>query len=462
MLAGHFDVVSTDDYGPLQSLATVPERLAERLIEQLRASGAFPWALADLESGCFLPGRGLLDMKSGLGAGLAVLEELAGRDGLEGNVILLACPDEENQSAGMRAAGELLRQVARQHDLELDLVINLDALQDLGDGAEGQMVGLGCIGKHLVTALVVGRSAHACYPFTGLSAAYLASELVVALECAPELADRTGDERAAPLASLILSDLKDAYDVTTPGCAWNVIVQSRTAERTLADFARIAREALKGAAERMGARAAAAGFADWKLADAIPVLDYRALETRAEASPGYAAAKADLIARLAPRSDLTMPGKARALTEVAFEHAGLPGPAVVLGFGGLSYPWVPPLREQGEPALEGLIREAVGRVAAARGVSISFCDYLPIICDASFPGLRDTADYAHATRNNPLWGNLLDWDFEAYPRIPIVNIGPWWRDYHHFRERVNVGYTFETLPELVLRVTEAVLGRDRS
>ena len=63
---GHFDVVPVEDYGALKALAFSAEALLPAIIERLRKTGENPLALEDFESGDYLPGRGLLDMKAGL------------------------------------------------------------------------------------------------------------------------------------------------------------------------------------------------------------------------------------------------------------------------------------------------------------------------------------------------------------------------------------------------------------
>ena len=68
VLTGHFDVVSIEDYGPLQDLAFEPEALLLASIARLKQTAENPLALKDFESGDYLPGRGLLDMKAGLAA----------------------------------------------------------------------------------------------------------------------------------------------------------------------------------------------------------------------------------------------------------------------------------------------------------------------------------------------------------------------------------------------------------
>ena len=102
-------MVPVDDYGALKPLAFRPERLLPEIVARLRRSGENPLALADFESGDFLPGRGLLDMKAGLAAGIAAMEAYAG----EANLLFLAVADEEDRSAGARAAAPLLPAIAR-------------------------------------------------------------------------------------------------------------------------------------------------------------------------------------------------------------------------------------------------------------------------------------------------------------------------------------------------------------
>lgn len=75
VMAGHFDTVSTDNYHELKALACDSLALKDALIESLLArddrSEQEERALQDLASGDFLPGRGLLDMKSGLAVAIA-------------------------------------------------------------------------------------------------------------------------------------------------------------------------------------------------------------------------------------------------------------------------------------------------------------------------------------------------------------------------------------------------------
>src|SRR5688572_8777119 len=180
LLTGHFDTVPIEDYGDLKSVAGESEALRQGLLQRLRAqavTAAEKRALGDLAGGEYLPGRGLLDMKAGLAAGLAVLEAFAADPDREGNLLILTVPDEEVNSAGARAAAPALPEIARQHGLDIVAAINLDAIADDGDGALGRAVALGTIGKLLPSALVIGQPTHAGYSFSGLSACAMAGAL---------------------------------------------------------------------------------------------------------------------------------------------------------------------------------------------------------------------------------------------------------------------------------------------
>ena len=75
-----------------------------------------------------------------------------------------------------------------------------------------------------------------------------------------------------------------------------------------------------------------------------------------------------------------------------------------------------------------------------------------------FLGHIDATDLRRAASQSPLWGTSIDWNLDRpTPEVPMINVGPWGRDYHHWLERVHVGYAFTVLPELLRDLAEAVL-----
>ncbi|MFO1061563.1 MAG: M20/M25/M40 family metallo-hydrolase [Dongiaceae bacterium] len=464
-LSGHFDVVPVDDYGELAPLAWHPEELRDRLIERLAASGRDPLALADLKSGEFLPGRGILDMKSGVAAGIAALEAFAAEPGRQGNLLLLATPDEEDRSVGMRALAQSLPAFAAAHGLDIALGVNLDAINDRGDGRLGQVVAQGVIGKLLLSALVVGVDSHACYPLDGVNGAYLAAELVAELEMAPELAEEAGAELAAPPTVLGARDLKAGYNVTTPSRVWlfwNVLTHRRSAAEVMQVATALAHRAAARARERMAERSRRlhnppALAPAWSR---IAVLPYSAVHAAADAAdPSFAARFAAAAAALAAGT-LDYPTRSRQLAELAWAASGLEGPAIVLCFGSMPYPAM----SLGEGEANRGLREVLARVAAeaarACNTPITPIRYFPAIADMSFLGPVDAGDLQVVAGETPIWGSSIRWDLSGSPSpgFPVINVGPWGRDYHHWLERVHVRYAFEVLPLLVRDLCRAVLA----
>ncbi|WP_421593511.1 M20/M25/M40 family metallo-hydrolase, partial [Shinella sp. M27] len=262
VMAGHFDTVSIANYGTLAPLACDPEPLTEALLQELRSrplNGAEAKALKDFESGDFIAGRGLLDMKSGLAAGISALERFAGLEAPDGNILFVATPDEENRSRGMRSLRNALLEIARRFDLDIVGGINLDASSCERDGEEGRAVYLGSIGKFAPFAFVIGRPTHAGYPFNGTSAHRISAEIVRAMDTVPELSDEAFGERSPPPVCLEARDIRDGYDVTTPDRVWlsfNWLTHRRSPADILGEFRTVVTGALNAALEAQDAHQA--------------------------------------------------------------------------------------------------------------------------------------------------------------------------------------------------------------
>jgi arginine utilization protein RocB len=411
VLTGHYDTVSFDDYGAFKDLALEPEALTGALTNHLKHSGAHPSALADFQSGGFLAGRGLLDMKAGLAAGLAAFEAYDGDETL----IFLAVCDEEERSAGARAAVTILKQFEDTHALNIELIINLDSISDQGDGSKGRVVTYGSIGKQLLTALVIGKPTHAGYPQDGVNAAYVLSELVSEIELSPELSEQTGDEVAAPPATLFAKDLKSSYNVTTPHKAygyWNTMQHRRSGADVLAIAMEQAERALVRVEQKTGHHVALKRVADFQFPDSLAL------------DPALSLPEQTLQALLEMTKDVTEP-------------------TVILGFGSIPYPAV--------LLQDALLRQKISAAVAPFG--LGEVNYFAGISDVSFFG-EASGDLSVVAANTPIWGKSF-----VMPEpggYPTINIGPWGRDYHTWLERLHVPYAFEILPRVLLSVIDAV------
>jgi arginine utilization protein RocB len=462
VLAGHFDTVSIANYGTLAPLACDPEPLTRALVEELRGrprNGAEEKALRDFESGAFIAGRGLLDMKSGLAAGIAAMERFAGLDAPDGNILFVATPDEENRSRGMRSLRDALPGIARRFDLDIVAGINLDASSCERDGEEGRAVYLGSIGKFAPFAFVIGRPTHAGYPFNGTSAHRIGAEIVRAMDTVPELSDEAFGERSPPPVCLEARDIRDGYDVTTPDRVWlsfNWLTHRRSAHDMLAEFRAIVAGALQAALETQDAHRARYRDRAGAKTEGL-VLTYAELIARLTARGG-AAALAWLDALDRSLSGSTDPLKvSREIVSAAATVAGIEGPAVIVGFGSLHYPLVH-LERSDAGDMKARLRRVMDAAAERHGTSIKFKQIFAGISDMSFFGHRPDAGETGLIAANTPSAAFTDDAPEGLLSFPTVNIGPWGRDYHQKWERVNAPYTFEVLPDLVFQSALACLA----
>ncbi len=476
ILTGHYDVVSVAAYGALAQLAFDPPALAQSLSEALeRESGqaadrgerlgkTASRALDDLRSGEFLPGRGLLDMKAGLAAGLAFLEDsaaaaLSGGSGANGALVFLAVPDEEGSSHGMLSAILDLPGILSDWGVEPVAAVNLDAAVDQGDGSEGRAVFMGSVGKLHPFSLFVGCPTHAGAPFDGINPALLAAEYAKGIECAVDLFDQPGGTASAlrdgdsppPPTILYYRELRDRYDVTTPDSVFvsaNVLTHRDGPAEVLAAVSRLAVTAMESAMVALRKRADAFSVVSGRSCappDRKPrVIPWAELRSRAseaddpalERACAFAAAAADRLPALA------------SLVAEAVRIAGLEGPTAVVG---LAPPYYP--RTSLEPGRDGWLIAAIGSALE----SMAKDGFGTIVQRPFFPGISDMSFlYPHddegarrlAAAACPLGVAPLPSGFSC----PVINIGPWGREYHQRLERVHVSYAFGTLPELLKRV----------
>lgn len=458
VLTGHFDTVSIENYGDLAPLATKPADLAVALRAKVDrpATPAEERTRADLDSGDYIPGRGLLDMKAGLAAGLAVMEDWASRPARRGNLLFVAVPDEEVNSVGARQMAVSLPLIAREKNLRLAGVVNLDAIADDGTGEEGRAIALGSVGKLLLTAFVVGQESHACYPFAGLNGAALAGALAAEMEWAEDLGDDAAGTVGVPPTLLSLKDSKLHYDVTTPASAfaiWNALTLQRSASDVMQRFRAHVEQAAQAFRQSLTERRRLRSGASEPVAEIAILHAADLMSALGDESRSRIAAQAQVWAN----EGLDLPEQCRRVTEAAWRESGRRGPAIVLGFGSIPYPAV--LLGEGDDArrLKAAVDLACEKARERHGVSVKTISFFPGISDMSFFGEADVTALRFVMGNTPAWESGVRWK-GAVANVPTINAGPWGRDYHTPYERMHVGYGFTVLPDILRDIAESVLG----
>jgi arginine utilization protein RocB len=445
ILTGHFDTVSTENYGTLEPLACKPQELLEQLIADLRKTQTNPQALKELESGDFLPGRGLLDMKSGLAVGLALLEAWSKLPEPPGNLLFIAVPDEEVASHGMKSVVQQLPAICKRFNLDLELAINLDVSSEAA-------VFLGSVGKLLPFALFVGRPTHVGAPFDGVNPALLISEFVARIEANPDFGDAAGrKDYPAPPSVLYQRDNRTHYDVTTPAssfCAVNVLTHHRSPQDVLEMFVQLTKESLESTLQKLQARAKE--FSRRTKTDVSSSWTGKVLtfgELLEQARPINSEKAEKILLETSPM--LENVNRCNDISQELVKLVGLEGPAVIVGFAPPYYS-----RSECDAAKDSALIDIIEREVKATSYDISIRPFFDGISDMSFFRATDSHDaQSFVASHMPVTQTMIQNELTC----PIVNIGPWGKDYHQRLERVHTPYAFEVLPELLWRIVQSVL-----
>jgi arginine utilization protein RocB len=330
--------------------------------------------------------------------------------------------------------------------------LNLDATSDQGDGETGRCIYTGTIGKLMPFALVIGTPAHASYPFEGQSAVQIAAEILARIEANPALADTGGAEPCPPPICLEARSLREAYEVTSPAQVWlafNWLYHSLTPTELMARFAAEVEAAAGAATRALSDRAAA--FASLTGVAAPPPLPVPRIVRLAE-----------LLVRPDAEADAVDNPLAATRAALAPMVEELSGPVIILGIAGLHYPptRLDPARTA-DRALEAALQDVTADWHREGRPSMALRPIFTGISDMSFFGqpAGAGADLVVAKTAVP---RLIDRPLADALAYPVVNIGPWGREFHQALERLYTPYAYRDLPEFLFRLTRRLLEEPAS
>jgi arginine utilization protein RocB len=469
VLLGHIDTVNTGDYGALEPFALDPDALALHTDALAKLA---PGLEADLAAhpGDWMFGRGAGDMKSGVAANIAVMRSLATlarEDRLELSVVLLATPDEENESAGVLQAVHLLLRLREYYGLDYLGAINTDYTTALYPGDPHRYIYTGTIGKLLPTFLVIGQPSHVGDPFDGLDANLLAAELIRDLSMNDGLCESVRGQSTPPPVTLKFTDLKTGYDVQLPFASYfylNVLTLSMTPAQLLETLVRYAQSAMTHVLERVGAaeqrwskQASSANRQGepaqrtgevFTYAQLYQALKQRLGEQRLEEA--IAAAWESMPAGLDSR------GRCLHIARHLWSLSGKRGPSIIIYY---SPPFIPHVA-----ATPCALHEAVHTIAKTHPeLQLLVQEYFPLISDMSYLRLDPGIETAALIANMPIWPDSSDHAARpgsyALPlqairqlNLPVVNLGPYGKGAHQAGERVLMSYSFGVVPQLIWEV----------
>ena len=456
ILAGHYDVVDTDDFGPLEDLAFSPLEYTAALAEK----GLEGEAGDDLRSGDYLFGRGVMDMKSGLATAMALLAEASAGGLFRTNLLFIAVPDEEVGSAGMRAAVPMLARMQENRGLRYLGAIMTEPPSAGAPDAEDEVISLGSVGKLMPFFYCVGMGSHVGQYFDGFSASLLASHCSLLVEGNPALTDSAREETAPPPSCLFMRDLRNGYSVTLPDRAalfFNMMTLRRTPSDVIKEMKAIAEKAFRNAIEQLEESAAELGRKSPVITPAVVTFGEFASSTMESLGEDIK----ERIRKTVKAMDPLMDDRLRSLALITemLAWTGHPAPMIITGF---LPPYYPHRENAGESAGDLRARKVAQRVVEIarknHGVAMSIREFFQGICDLSYLGFQGSAfDVFCMAANTPGWGSIYRIALKEMMGldVPVLNLGPSGKDPHKPTERLCLSYSLEVFPELLREAVKA-------
>jgi arginine utilization protein RocB len=453
VLISHFDTVNTEEYGDIEEFAYQPEELTKLLHERMDELPED--AREDLQSGDYLFGRGTMDMKMGLVMHMGLIEK-ASVEQWPINLLLLTVPDEEVNSAGMRAAVTKLLEIKEEHGLKYKLFLNGEPVFAQQPGDRNYYVYSGSIGKIMPSALFYGRETHVGEPLSGITAPYIASFLTQSMEWNSSFQETVLGEKTPLPVTLQLKDLKMEYSVQTPyraAALYNVFLMKRNAAEIMDVFEKIAVDA---------ARACNVAYTkvcteqEVEPVGEVRVLRYEDLLKHAIDKFGSNYVEA-IKSSIHTNDSLDDREKSFRMTDTLMIQCQELAPAMVLLY---APPYYPAVNSSDDELVTKCVEYVKKRGRENFDLPVQQIHYFNGISDLSYVNYQDEQEGWTAFKSNtPVWGDGYSVPFDAMKKLnaPVLNVGPFGKDAHKRTERLHIKSAFEIVPTLVEEMIKELL-----
>jgi arginine utilization protein RocB len=465
ILLSHYDTVPVEDFGHLKKFAFDPEVLTKHYQKEDEA----------VDDGEWLYGRGILDMKSGVASNLAVLKAFTEkRETLKGNLVFLACPDEEAIGIGAITASSSIRKLAKEKSFNYVGLINSDYTTARYPGDSSRYVYYGTIGKYLVSFFIKGIPSHVGEVFRGLDSNLISSELVRLIDLNTELCDELDGEFTPPPVTLKQKDLKPSYDVQSPFLShlyFNVYSHGMTSNEIIGKMRHFASDAMNQVLMKVNME-----YRKYCEKKKVPFhsIDYKTNILTFEEL-------VNLTSKLSVRQfeesqesttfvkpDMDLPELSMEIVHQLWNQAEIKDdePSIVIY---LAPPYFPRINMDGlsekQRCFMEAVEESISEVNSQFNEQIRSRKFYPYISDMSWFGISEDEDSCASIRNNMAgWGSLFSVELDEMRQMdmPVVNIGPYGFDAHGPKERVETYYSFEVVPAMINKTISRLLSDKRS
>ena len=410
-------------------------------------------------------------MKGGGAIQIALLDRYSKIKDFKGNILLLSVPDEENISAGMRSAVNLMDELKEKYNLEYLITINSEPHMR-SEKSKG-VFSVGSVGKSMFFFYVRGSLAHHGKIFEGINALNILAEIVRETELNLDLADFEAGEASAPPTWLYIKDRKTCYDVSMPlgaGGYLSVLSLVSTPEENMRRLKEVSEKAFEALIDRMNKKYRTYREKTNKPIQSLPwkskVCSFKDLYD--EAYNTYKDKFAtDFENKYMEINDLLNSGEINMLetnlqlTEFIFNYIDDLSPRVVIGMAPPYYPSVTNNKmKKNLGKAENLAEELIRYAKEELGENYVTENYFAGISDLSYTSLENSKNIRDIVKNNmPHFGRIYDLPLETIEKLsmPGINIGPWGKDFHKITERVYKVDLLVNAPKLLNKAISILL-----
>lgn len=467
ILLHHHDVVDSYDYGILQEFAYDPNRLKDKLIN----ADLNEDASKDLNSGEWIFGRGTADMKAGAAIHMCLLKEYSEIEDFKGNILFMSVPDEESLSLGARKGVNLLKDLKEKYNLSYALCI--DGEPHERDDKNRGVIYEGSVGKTMVVVYVRGKKTHIGHIFQGLNPSHILSEIVTNIDMNPVFSDIVQGEVSPPPSWSYVRDTKEQYDASIPESAggyFSVLTLTQTPKEILENIKKIAEKSFEDVIKRVNKH-----YSKFRIMSHLPIeslewdVDVKLFsdvykQAMEDSQGDFANAyhmKLQSIKEDIAKGKTNIPNSTLELIGLTLDYLKDKSPKVVIAFSPPYYPHISNLDFASLPNGVKYIGDKLIKYAHDNLDSDYIRKYYFMgISDLSYFALNNSEEVIpYIQPNMPHWGHLYDIPLSDLRdlSIPIINIGPWGKDYHKFTERVLRKDVLKQTPELTRYAIDCIL-----
>lgn len=462
ILIHHSDTVDVDDFGIYKDLAYDPYKITEKFKEgniYLDEDSK-----KDLDSGQWLFGRGVGDMKGGASIHLSLLEEYSKDKDFKGNLLLIAVPDEENLSAGMRGAIPLLKEMKDKHNLNYLLLLNVEPHKRLEDEEIGTFYD-GSVGKLMPLIYVRGKLTHVGQIYSGLNPINLLSEIIRRTEVNTDFVEVVGNTSSFPPTWLYAKDRKEVYDVSLPMASvgyMSLLTLNRSPKEIFEQLYNICNDAFIKVIDDLNDSYAKyqqiigkdSGKLPWKPNTKFYSDLYKEAlrDSGEEFTKAYDALMKDIKWGI-ENNELTTVNAVIRIIEKTLEFVKDLTPMAIIA---LTPPYYPNVSNSMIPEKSARINKSIDNllnfVKNEWNQKYYVKNYFTGISDLSY-GMFEAhkEDIEYIEQNMLLWKDVYYIPLETIKElsIPVFNLGPWGKDFHKYTERVYLEDLFNRTPVLI-------------